>query len=121
MTRPPRNRAVSRVPFVTPRMLSSAHSEYQAHGLIALLRGPLFGTPYKIYAVQAPEFVSRAAFLWGTIPARGERFLVVWAAFGVFGSLLRRFRGRTDTQLAIWNAVIWIVVYSFYWGRIALK
>jgi hypothetical protein len=113
--------AVARVPFVTSGMFAEVHASYRTHGLGALFLGPLSGTPYKIYAVEAPEFLGGAALLLATVPARGERFLVVWAAFGVAGALLRRFRGRTAPQLALLDGSFWVVLYAFYWSMIVFR
>ncbi len=110
--------AVARVPFITERMFAKVHEGYRMHGLGAVLLGPLSGIPYKIYAVEAPEFLGRAAFQWGTVPARGERFLFVWAVFGGAGSLLRRFRGRPASQLALLHGCFWAVFYAIFWGVI---
>jgi hypothetical protein len=113
--------AIARVPFVTARMFTQVRASFQAHGLGAVFLGPLSGTPYKIYAVEAPQFVGRAAFLMATIPARGERFLFVWALFGAGGTLLRRFLGRTALQLAIRHGLFWVVFYAIYWSVIAFR
>jgi membrane protein YqaA with SNARE-associated domain len=113
--------AVAQVPFVTPQMFARVQEGYRAHGLGAVFRGPLTGTPYKIYAVEAPEFVGRTAFLAATVPARGERFLLAWIAFGVAGAALRRYLGRTTSQLATRHAFFWILFYAFYWTRIAFR
>ena len=113
--------AVARVPFVTAKMFATVHASYQAHGMGAVFLGPLSGTPYKIYAIEAPEFLARTPFLLATIPARGERFLAVWAIFGIAGTLLRRYLGRTAPQLALGHGVFWAIVYAFYWGRIVLQ
>jgi membrane protein YqaA with SNARE-associated domain len=113
--------AVARVPFVTTEMFAHAHASYVAHGMGAVFRGPITGTPYKIYAVEAPEFQGRTAFLLATVPARGERFLVVCIGFGLAGGALRRYFGRTPLQLALWHAAFWIVFYAFYWSRIAFR
>jgi hypothetical protein len=113
--------AVAHVPFVTAQMFARVHEGYRMHGLGAVFRGPLTGTPYKIYAVEAPEFVSRTAFLAGTAPARGERFLAVWIVFGIAGSALRRYFGRTASQLALRHAAFWVLFYAFYWSVIALR
>lgn len=113
--------AIAHVPFVRRRMLDDVHSEYIQRGMTALFLGPLFGTPYKIYAVEAPEFEREPAFLLATAPARGERFLLVWAAFGWAGVPLRRRLRHTDAQLALVCAVFWVLLYSCYWGMILLR
>ena len=67
----------------------------------AIFLGPPSGIPYKIYAVEAPEFVDIRVFLGWTAPARAERFLIVWAGFGIAGTFLRRSSRWTTSQLAI--------------------
>ncbi|HEY4380798.1 MAG TPA: hypothetical protein VGN01_10670 [Acidobacteriaceae bacterium] len=114
-------RAVGQVPFVTTRMFDHVREGYRAHGMGAVYRGPLTGTPYKIYAVEAPEFVGRTAFLLATVPARGERFLLVWIVFAVAGAALRRYLGRTPSHIAPRHAAFWVLFYAFYWSRIALE
>lgn len=106
-------RAVARVPLVSPGMFMEVDHGFRRHGQSAVMLGPLYGIPYKIYAVEAPAFMSAGAFLLVTIPARGVRFLVVWVLFGVAGVALRRLR-RTDTQLAAGHACVWLLIYSFY-------
>jgi len=115
------HQAVERVPFVTAGMFSHVQAGYQRHGLGALLLGPLTGTPYKIYAVEAPQFLSRAAFLWGTVPARGERFLLVWGACALLGNLLRRAGKGSVSQLALLHGSFWVLLYAFYWGMIVFR
>jgi len=111
---------VGRVPFVTHAMIQHVEDSYQHQGVVALLLGPLSGTPYKIYAVEAPRFQSLAGFLWASIPARGERFVLVLLGFAGLGVLLRKI-GRPEARFAIWHATIWIVFYALYWGRIGSK
>jgi membrane protein YqaA with SNARE-associated domain len=113
--------AVARVPFITAKMIANVHASFERHGMGAVFLGPPAGTPYKIYAVEAPEFVSKSAFLWATAPARGERFVLVWIVFGIAGSLLRRFLRRTPAQLAFRHACFWIVFYTFYWTVIVRR
>jgi len=113
--------AVMHVPFVRARMFLRVDGSYAKHGMGAVYLGPLGGIPYKIYAVEAPEFVERGEFLAGTAPARGYRFALVWIVFGVAGRLLRRTLGRTDAQLAMWHGVFWVLLYAVYWGEILLR
>jgi membrane protein YqaA with SNARE-associated domain len=113
--------AVARVPFVRAEMTGKVDAGYARHGLGAVYLGPLGGIPYKIYAVEAPKFVGRGAFLASTVPARGYRFLAVWLFFGFAGSTLRRYLKRTDTQLLVWHGAFWVVLYGVYWGRILLR
>jgi membrane protein YqaA with SNARE-associated domain len=113
--------AVAHVPFVTAKMFAQVHLGYQTHGVTALLLGPLAGIPYKIYAVEAPPFLSAATFLANTIPARGERFLLVWLVFSIIGVVLRKYRDWTAPNLAILHGSFWILFYVFYWSTIASR
>jgi membrane protein YqaA with SNARE-associated domain len=113
--------AVARVPFVRAEMFDKVAAGYARHGLGAVYLGPLGGIPYKIYAVEAPNFVGNSAFLASTVPARGYRFVAVWLAFGFVGHRLQRYLKRTDRQLLIWHGAFWVVLYVVYWGRIMLR
>lgn len=113
--------AVAHVPFVKPRIIAAARQNYLDHGLGAVFIGPLTATPYKIYAIQAPEYVREPVFLLATIPARGERFVFVWLAFAAIGILLRRLPTTTDANLTLGCVIFWIIFYSIYWTRIMLR
>ena len=80
-----------------------------------MLKGPLSGIPYKIYATLAPKYMSPATFLCFSIPARLERLALTWLLFGFFGLLFRQslpvFRG-------IGHLTYWIIVYILYWSAI---
>jgi len=116
---PPAARAaVARVPFIRDRMFNQVDRGFRSQGLPALFWGSIEGIPYKLYAVEAPRFTSEARFLLATPQARVIRFLLVWSCFGLIsGWLRRRFAFRTIHLLPIY-ALVWIVVYAFYWGRI---
>ena len=115
------HRAVARVPFVPARMIARVHASFQQHGMGAVFLGPLSGIPYKIYAVEAPEFLGRAAFLLCTVPARAARFLFIWGGFGIAGSFFRRSRNWTVGKLSILHSAFWILFYAFYWGTIVFR
>ena len=91
--------AVAKVPFVTAKMFERVHASYRMHGLGAVFLGPLLGTPYKIYAVEAPEFLSRAAFLG----ARFRREQSDFCSFGPHSALLELcFADFTNGQSRNW-------------------
>jgi hypothetical protein len=113
--------AVARVPFIRARMFAHVHASYEAHGAGAIFLGPLTGTPYKIFAVEAPEFIGRGTFLLNTAPARGERFVLVWALFGVTGKWLRRRRNWTAGRLAVVPGIFWVLFYAVNWSLIVFR
>jgi membrane protein YqaA with SNARE-associated domain len=113
--------AVAHVPFVTAKMFTHVHTGYKTRGATAVLLGPLSGVPYKIYAVEAPAFLTRTTFLLATIPGRGERFLLVWLFFGTIGFLAKKYRRPTTKHLAIVHGIFWTLFYAFYWTTITLR
>lgn len=113
--------AVMRVPFVRAAMSSKVDAGYRRHGIRAMLLGPLTGTPFKLYAVEAPAFMDLRAFFLAGALARAERFLVVWAAFGFLGFRLRQQFRLSARHLAVVHGSFWVLLYAFYWGRIVLE
>jgi hypothetical protein len=110
--------AVAHVPFVTARMFAYVDASYRRHGIGAVFLGPLSGIPYKIYGVEAPKFLGKTVFLACTAPARAERFVLVWAGFGVLGSWLRQARHWSAAKIAAVHGAFWVVFYAFYWSVI---
>lgn len=113
--------AVEKVPFVTEAMFAHVDAGFRKSGMLALYRGPMTGTPYKIYALAAPKFASFASFVLATIPARGWRFILVSLFSAACAGVLRVRWNRSLGQLARWHALAWTVFYVFYWTRIAMS
>jgi membrane protein YqaA with SNARE-associated domain len=62
------------LPGIDTSMLQSVRQQLEANGLIALFFGPLSGTPYKLYALEAGQLGVRwDAFMLVSIPAPGTR------------------------------------------------
>ncbi|HLY41532.1 MAG TPA: hypothetical protein VKR52_09965 [Terracidiphilus sp.] len=108
------HKAVARVPLVTPQMFAHVDQSYRSHGLAAVFLGPLSGTPYKIYAVEAPRYLREAVFLSVTVPARAERFVIIWALFALGGFLVRKGFKCSDSQLAAGHVCAWLLIYASY-------
>jgi membrane protein YqaA with SNARE-associated domain len=113
--------AVKKVPFVTERMFAQVEAGYQKNGMAAVYLGPMLGTPYKIYAVQAPRFFMAAPFLLATIPARGWRFVLVSLVAAACAAILRRRWNKSVRELTILHALAWTLFYIFYWTRISMN
>jgi hypothetical protein len=72
------SRVIENVPDVNPDMLARVRAELSELGGLATFLGPLTGTPYKVYAIQAAHSgVDLWSFLFISIPARLYRFLIV--------------------------------------------
>jgi membrane protein YqaA with SNARE-associated domain len=102
-----------RLPGIGKPMLERVGDEVTRRRFLAVLTGPLSGTPYKIYAVEAGrQGLAFAGFLLITIPARLIRFALVtalaaWLAHAVVPLL------PLPWKLAVW-AASWSVFYAWY-------
>ncbi|MGH3803589.1 MAG: hypothetical protein ACRDTD_26365 [Pseudonocardiaceae bacterium] len=105
--------AVSRVPLIGTERVADVRTELADHGVVAVITGPINGTPYKIYAVEAhrsgtpyPEFIA------ASVPARSIRFVgttvIAWAASRY---LLPSASLRTKYILL---ASVWTLIYVAY-------
>jgi hypothetical protein len=110
--------AVAHVPFVRGSMFTQVQEGFRKNGLMAMAIGSVSGLPYKLYAVEAPNFCSATAFLLASPPARAIRFLLVWFGFGAVAAWLRRSLGMRSATLLKIYAAIWFATYALYWGRI---
>lgn len=102
-----------RLPGIGPAMLERVAGEVRDRRFLAVLLGPLSGTPYKLYAAEAArQGLPLAGLLAVSVPARLSRFLAVtllaaWLAHGVFPALPK------TAQYGAW-AVAWAVFYAWY-------
>ena len=102
------------IPAIHTYMLEHVHEAMDRNTLTALVTGPIFGVPYKLFAALAPEYTNIFMFLIFTIPARLIRFTAVSAlAFFlsnyVFKTLAFKFK------ILIWLA-LWCIVYVIYFS-----
>jgi len=109
---------IASVPFVSPAMFEQVDRDYRALGAAALFRGPAYGIPYKIYAVEAPKHISLPVLILVTIPARLERLALAWLFFSAAGLGLRRWRPGRPGLLVGAHALFWAAFYAYYWSVI---
>jgi membrane protein YqaA with SNARE-associated domain len=98
--------AVARVPGVGQVMVERVGEQVRSDGAAAVLAGPLTGTPYKLYAVQAGAGgLPPGRFLLASVPARLGRFAAVTAGAVLLNRLLRRWplAVRRALHLALWG------------------
>ncbi|MEZ5995817.1 MAG: hypothetical protein R3C25_08680 [Hyphomonadaceae bacterium] len=106
--------AVSAVPAVSDAMMNAAAAGVGERGwLVAALLGPLTSTPYKVFALLAPEAgVSPPLFVLTSVLARLPRFLLAaWA-----GGLARQWFDIGGTRLVLVWAMAWIVFYAAFFS-----
>ncbi|MCK5274325.1 MAG: hypothetical protein KAR37_06745, partial [Alphaproteobacteria bacterium] len=96
-----------------PAMIAKVRTALREDGVTAMFLGPLFGVPYKIYAVEAAGAgIALATFLAVSIPARLLRFMLLTvAAWSISAALSRRTAPRARTSLLI---VVWAAFYAAY-------
>jgi membrane protein YqaA with SNARE-associated domain len=109
-----------RLPGIGPAMLERVAHQVGSRGFLAVLLGPLYGTPYKLYAAEAGRRrMSLAGLMLVTVPARLLRFVAVtllaaWLAHGVAPAIPQ------ETKYAIW-AVAWTVFYAAYFRTMSRR
>lgn len=102
-----------RIPGIGPAMLERVAQQVGSRGFLAVMMGPLYGTPYKLYASEAGRRrMSLAGLVLVTVPARLLRFVAVtmlaaWLAHGLAPALAQ------EAKYAAW-AVAWAVFYAWY-------
>lgn len=107
--------AVEAVPAVSTAMIDQARADMAREGwLTAALKGPLISTPYKVYAMLAPEAgAALPAWMTAAFPVRLPRFLL--AALG-FAAARRLAEGRVSRRkLTILFALGWMLFYGWFW------
>lgn len=104
------------VPAVSTGLIDDVARALGAEGFVAMLLGPLSGTPYKLYAAQSGALgLSFALFVLVSIPARLVRFLAIslFAAW-VAARLPAAWPVRWRQGIAL---VVWAVFYTVYFIR----
>ena len=103
------------IPAISGDMLQDVKMQLQNDGLTALFIGPLIGTPYKIYALQAAQLgLAFIPFLLVSIPARLVRFVLVTALAALVSRMLKNVVSLRALRAA--HIVLWIGFYTFYFS-----
>ena len=106
------------LPAINEAMIANVGQQLNESGLSALFVGPMIGTPYKIYALEAANSgFSLALFLLVSIPARLMRFLLVTFVAGAVSQVLQRRLNMRVVQVL--HAVLWIAFYAWYFSVMA--
>jgi membrane protein YqaA with SNARE-associated domain len=109
------NSFLTHIPLIDTALVNDVASQTQAHGVAAVLSGPVRGTPYKIYAAQAGEqSLSLLYFMLMTIVARGERFFPFVLVLGGVGTWFQTFIEK-HTKLVVGGYVLmWCIIYAVF-------
>lgn len=103
------------IPAIGPAMIERVRDELSGEGVLAVLLGPLSGTPYKIYATQAAQAgIGAGTFLLISVPARLGRFLLVTLlAHLVLRGVVRRWPGVNRVAVLLGG---WALFYAGYFS-----
>jgi membrane protein YqaA with SNARE-associated domain len=104
---------IESVPAISPGMMARVRESLAESGVLAMILGPLSGTPFKAYAVEAAASgISFPLFLLAIVPARAPRFVLTVLFAAAAARVLKPRIGMYGT-LMVW-LVSWIVFYVFY-------
>lgn len=102
------------VPAIHDYMITRVVDGMDESPLLSLITGPLFGVPYKLFALEAPQYIDLSMFLLFTVPARLIRFVLIsLLAYYLSHVILKEL--KKTIKIFIW-LVLWIIVYSVYFS-----
>ena len=105
---------VDSVPLISREMIERGAQEMRGDWLREMIVGAMTGTPYKVYAIEAPGAgIPLSTFLLGSFFARSVRWLLTLAFAALVVAGLRR-AGLAWIAVPLW-AVMWIAFYIFYY------
>jgi membrane protein YqaA with SNARE-associated domain len=108
----------TRIPAISPAMIARVHQQILDLGPWAVFVGPLTGTPYKLYALEAASAgFGLLAFILVSVPARLLRFVIVVLFTHAVASGLRRF--ASIKILRRLHLTAWIAFYAWYFTVMA--
>lgn len=101
---------IDAIPAINQGMLARVQLELTEQGMLAVMLGPLSGTPYKTYAIYAANTgISVWWFLLISIPARLIRFIVV--------TVISYYLSQFITQKTHFNPLVVIIaIWSLFYG-----
>ncbi len=108
------------LPGIGHAMLGDVREQLQNDGLLALFIGPMIGTPYKIYALEAANLgIGLFVFLLVSVPARLMRFAIVTVVSAVAGRYLGKLVGLRVLQVL--HVLVWITFYAWYYHAMSAR
>lgn len=104
---------IEHVPAVNREMILSVRADLSEHGILAVILGPLSGTSYKLYAINAASTgLSLWLFLLISILARLIRFTLVTIFCHYALKIISKPMPTTNPVVILVTG--WIIFYSYY-------
>ena len=108
---------LTEIPGISEAMLDDAAERFAQKGWAAVMRAPIDGIPYKIYAARsALDGRPLEELVFWTPPARLWRFLLIAVGAGVFGTIFARAIRRRETEFLVAYLAIWAITYARYYA-----
>ena len=104
------------IPAISIGMMDKVQKNISHEGVVAILKGPFLGIPYKIYAIHSfNSGVGYLAFIMISIPARLTRFFILTSFFSWLStSPLKNWSMKNKTILVY---MFWIAIYTLYFSK----
>jgi len=110
---------LTEIPGISQAMLDDAADRFARHGWGAVLRAPIDGIPYKVYAARsALDGRPLEELMVWTLPARLWRFLLVAIGAGAFGAIFAGRIRRRERDFLVAYAALWAITYARYYERL---
>lgn len=110
---------LTRIPGISDAMLVDAHGRFASQGWVAVVRAPLDGIPYKVYATESGVVGTALAELivWTPV-ARAWRFLLTALVAGLIGVVYSRSVRRSEGGWLVAVIGFWFFGYIRYFVRL---
>jgi len=110
---------LTQIPGISDAMLVDAHERFASQGWGAVVRAPIDGIPYKVYATESGVVDRLLAELIAWTPlARAWRFLLTALVAGLIGAIFFRSVRRSEGGWFVATLGFWVVVYVRYFARL---
>lgn len=110
---------LTEIPGINEAMLFDAHERFASRGWVAVVRAPLDGIPYKVYATESGLAGRPLAELIAWTPlARLWRFLLTAAAAALIGRVFSRSVRQSEGWWLAGSIGLWVFVYVRYFARL---
>jgi len=110
---------LTEIPGINDALLLDAHERFASRGWVAVVRAPLDGIPYKVYATESGLAEKPLAELitW-TLLARLWRFILAAAAAALIGRVFSRSVRQREGLWLAGTIGFWVFVYLRYFARL---
>jgi membrane protein YqaA with SNARE-associated domain len=110
---------LAEIPGINEALLADAHERFASRRWVAVMRAPIDGIPYKVYATESGT-AGRPLYeliAWSTA-ARAWRFLLTAIVAALIGHLFTRSVRRDEGFWLVATVGFWVTVYVRYFAKL---